>query len=92
MGTHLDKETDMTTDRLFETPDLYLSAALVILLKIEPTFKVVRAKTLFCFQATDDLYRAMSRYNAGVPVCAIEYSGTIRRLRAEMLVRRNTII
>ncbi len=79
-------------DRLFETPDLYLSAALVTLLATEPTFKVVRGKTIFCFPATDDLYRAMSVYNAGVPVSAVEFAETIKRLRAEMIMRRNAAL
>ncbi len=80
------------TERLFETPDLYLSAALVILLGKEPTFRVVRNKTIFCFPATDELYRAMSVYNAGVPVSAIEFAETIKRLRAEMIMRRNAAL
>jgi hypothetical protein len=79
----------MDTERVFETPDLYLSAALVMLLEARPAFKVARGKTIFCFPATDDLYRAMSIYNAGAPLNAIEYAETIKRLRAEMIMRRN---
>jgi hypothetical protein len=79
----------MDTERVFETPDLYLSAALVTLLKLQPSFKVTRGRTIFCFQATDDLYRAMSIYNAGVELPANEYAETIKRLRAEMIMRRN---
>jgi len=79
----------MDTERVFETADLYLSAALVTLLKIQPAFKVIRGKTIFCFPATDDLYRAMSVYNAGVALSAVEYAETIKRLRAEMIMRRN---
>lgn len=80
----------MGTERIFETADLYLSAAITTLLTIEPQYKVVHGnKTIFCYPATDDLYRAMSIYNAGVELPAIEYAGTIKRLRAEMLMRRN---
>lgn len=79
----------METDKIFETTDLYLSSAITTLLKIEPLYKVIHGKTIFCFAATDDLYRAMSVYNAGVALPAIEYAGTIKRLRAEMIMRRN---
>lgn len=79
----------METDKVFETADLYLTSAITTLLKIEPFFKVIRGKTIFCFVATDELYRAMSVYNAGVALPAIEYAGTIKRLRGEMIMRRN---
>jgi hypothetical protein len=79
----------MDNERLFETPDLYLSAAIVNLLRMEPSFKVIRGKTIFCFPASGDLYRAMSIYNAGVEISAIDYAETIKRLRAEMIMRRN---
>ena len=79
----------MDTHRLFETPDLYLSAALVFLLHAEPSYKVINGKTFCCFPISEDLYRAMGIYNAGVPINAIEYAGVIRRLRAELIMRRN---
>ncbi len=79
----------MNSETIFETPDLYLSAALVMLLNIEPAYKVVNGKTLFCFPVSDDLYRAMSLYNAGVRVSASVYAETIKRMRAEMIMRRN---
>jgi hypothetical protein len=89
LGWQKPKGDGMDTERVFETADLYLSAALVTLLKIQPAFKVIRGKTIFCFPATDDLYRAMSVYNAGVALSAVEYAETIKRLRAEMIMRRN---
>lgn len=79
----------METDKVFETADLYLSSAITTLLKIEPIYKVIRGKTIFCFIATDELYRAMTVYNAGVSLPAVEYADTIKRLRAEMLTRRS---
>jgi hypothetical protein len=79
----------METDKFFETADRYLSAAITTLLKIEPPYKVVHGKTIFCFIATDDLYRAMSVYNAGVQLPAVEYVQTIKRLRGEIIMRRS---
>ena len=49
----------------FITPDFYLSSAISILLNLQPDFKVENGRTLFCFPATDDLYRAMTAYNNG---------------------------
>ncbi len=48
----------MNRDTVFETLDLYLSAAFVM-------------------------------FNAGVRVSASVYAGTIKRMRAEMIIRRN---
>ena len=81
----------MDSPKLFETPDLYLSSALVMLLEVRPSFTIARSKVIFCFPATDDLYRALSAYNAGVPLNAIEFAETIKRLRAEMLMRRSAV-
>jgi len=75
--------------KYFETADLYLSAAICILLKIEPIFRVENGRTLFVFPISDDLYRAMSVFNAGIELNAIEYAQQIKRLRAEMLMRRS---
>jgi hypothetical protein len=78
----------MEEARLFQTPDIYLSSGLTILLETEPSFIVVNGRTLFCFSATDKLYKAMALYNAGVPINAIEFAGVIKRLRGEAINRR----
>ncbi len=72
----------------FITPDLYLASAISILLNLQPTFKVENGRTLFCFPVGDDLYRTMGLYNGGVPISAIEFAEKIKRLRAEMIMRR----
>lgn len=74
--------------KTFETFDLYLAAALTILLKQPPDYKVRNGKTLFVFPASDILYKTMNEYNNGVQVNALEFAQTIKRLRAEMLMRR----
>lgn len=75
-------------EKKFETADLYLASAISLLLKSTPSYKVLNGKTLFIFPISDDLYRAMNSFNNGVSVNAYEYSQMIRRLRAEMLMRR----
>ena len=73
---------------LFETQDLYLSSAITLFLKTAPGFRVENGRTLFVFSISDDLYKAMNAYNNGASLSAIEYAQTIKRLRAEMLMRR----
>lgn len=72
----------------FETQDLYLASAISILLNIQPSFKVENQRTLFVFPVNDDLYRAMNEYNNGIELNSYELCRMIKRLRAEMLMRR----
>lgn len=73
----------------FETPDVYLAAALSLLLQKEPTFRVVHNRTLFMFPISDEFFQAMSNYNGGIELDAYQYAQKIKRLRAEMLMRRS---
>ncbi len=73
----------------FETTDLYLSSAISIILNIQPSFKVENGRTIFVFPVSDDLYRAMSEYNSGAELNAFEFSQNLKRLRAEMIMKRN---
>ncbi len=75
-------------EKEFVTPDLYLSSAISILLNLQPNFKVENGRTLFCFPASADLYKAMTAYNNGIPLSAYEYAEKIKRMRGEMLMRR----
>ncbi len=79
----------MENDQLFETPDLYLSSAIVLLLDREPTLSIHGTKVFFSFPVTENLYRVIGLYNAGIPINVFEYASTIKRLRAEMLTRKN---
>lgn len=79
-----------TETKVFFSTDLYLSAALVLLLNAQPEFKLVNGKILFGFPVTDGLYRAMAEYNCGTPLNALEYAQAIKRLKAEMIMRRTT--
>lgn len=72
----------------FETADLYLASAVCIINNIMPDFKVKNNKTLFIFPLSDDLYKAMNGYNNGVALNAYGFAQMIKRLRAEMLMRR----
>ncbi len=79
----------MEREREFQTPDIYLSAAITLLLNTEPSYKVLNGKTFFCFPATDELYRAMGLYHSGVALNAMEFSGVVKRLRGEAITRRS---
>lgn len=77
-----------TTVKEFITGDLWLAAALTILLESPPKFKVENGKTLFVFPGDDRTYRAITDYNSGVSVSAYLYAETTKRLKVEMLTRR----
>jgi hypothetical protein len=72
----------------FITSDVWLSAALSILLKSAPDFKVSDGKTFFVFPASDATYRAIADFNNGTPLNAFLYSETVKKLRVEMFQRR----
>lgn len=72
----------------FITGDLWLAAALTILLGTLPDFKVENSKTLFVFPGDDKTYRAISDYNGGASISAYLYAETTKRLKVEMLTRR----
>ena len=82
----------MSMDTTFFSPDLYLSAALVIILQRLPQFKTVNRKVLFGFPINDELYKAMAQYNSGHPLNALEYAQAIKRLKSEMIMRRQNSI
>ena len=74
----------------FETTDLYLASALSILTNIHPTLSIKHnERVVFCFEANDSLYKAISDYNQGIKLSAIDYAETIKKLRAEMIIKRN---
>ena len=75
-------------EKNFETADLYLSAAICVPLSIYPTFKVENKMTLFVFPACDEVYEAINGFNNGAKINAYEYAQMIKRLRAEIIMRR----
>jgi hypothetical protein len=76
-------------EKEFITADVYLSSAIAILLNTQPNFKVENKKTLFVFPISDDLYEAMNSYNSGIAINICEYVETLKKMRAEMVMRRN---
>jgi len=76
----------------FVTGDLYLSAAIISLINTNPSFKTENERVLFVFPINEDLYKAMNAYHNGIPINAYEYAQIIKRLRAEMIMRRNNQI
>lgn len=72
----------------YQTADLYLASAICIILNTNPDYKVENGRTLFVFPISDDLYKAMNSYNSGISINVFEYAQMLKRLRAEMLMRR----
>lgn len=72
----------------FITGDIWLASAMSILLKTYPDFIVVSGKTLFVFPASDNIYKAISEFNGGIAINAYEYSQTVKRLKVEMITRK----
>lgn len=73
----------------FETDDLYLTSAITTILKKPPGFKVINGRTIFIYPVSDELYKAISQYQSGVKLNAIELTLNIKKLRAEMLMKKN---
>lgn len=71
--------------RVFETADLYLTSALVVLLGVEPKLAIHNEKTFAQFKASDELYQAMAAYNRGDTASLFQYATTIKRIRGEFL-------
>lgn len=80
---------ETAAQKQFISTDLYLSSAICVLLQTQPQFKVENGRTLFVFDVSDALYKAMTDYNSGVAINAFEFTQTLKRLRAEMIMRRN---
>ncbi len=76
------------TTKEFVSSDLYLSAAITILLQTQPNFRVENGRTLFVFEVSDKLYKAMSDYNSGIEINALEFVQVLKRLKSEMLMRK----
>lgn len=72
----------------YKTNELYSSAFLSIILKIEPSLTVDYPRVFFTFPASDVLYRALNEYNSGARVNALEYSEAIKKLRGRMLTEK----
>lgn len=83
------EETMGTGEREFTCSDVYLSAAISVLSKVEPHLKVsTGGRVLFCYSASDVVLAAMSAYNSGASAPLLEFASHVRRLRSEMLARR----
>lgn len=72
----------------FITGDLWLASALTVFLKTFPDFKVQDNKTMFVFPGDDRTYRAISDFNGGAEASLCLYAETAKRLKVEMLTRR----
>ena len=76
--------------KTFDTPDPYFASVLTITLRQEPEYVSRNKKIIFRYIASDDLYKTMNLYVSGtLQLKAIELVETIKRIRGEMLSKRN---
>lgn len=79
-----------TTDKVFQTLDIYLSSFLSMS-GFHPKLEVNDSgKVIFVFTLTDDLATLMVVYNNNVPVPVADFVTTLKTLRGQMLTRRGT--
>ncbi len=82
-------QNEQRTD--FATSDLYLASAISLLLKIIPEYELTQGKIFFHFPKSPELYEAVASYSDGVMLNAYEFAFRIKRLRADMLIRKNEL-
>lgn len=76
----------------FTTSDLYLAAAISLLIKTLPEYRIDEpGKVVFCFLKSPELYEAIASYSDGVKLNAYEFAFRIKRVRADMLIRKNEL-
>lgn len=79
----------MTMKKIFATHDVYLSAYLA-LSGIQPTLEMEdHHRVVFEFPVTEELYKHMRAFNSNAAVPCIDFTTTIKKLRAQMLTLRD---
>jgi hypothetical protein len=69
---------------IFKTSDIYISAAISVLLNTQPEYQVEKGLTMFIFPFSESLREAISAFYSGMEINAYVFSQTIKRLRTEM--------
>ena len=80
----------MANTKTFGTMDLYVSAFLS-LHNLEPTLEERNGKIIFTFEATDNLYQLMSKFNSNEDVPVADYTTAVKTLRGKMLTAKESI-
>ncbi len=78
----------MTTDKSFETFDIYISAFLQ-LSGVSPNLQTKNNRVVFVFPAVDDVYKVMSNFTSNVNVPVADFVTAIKTLRGRMLSMRD---
>jgi len=78
-------------EKEFVTSDLWLASAIALLTETYPKFRVENRKVTFVFPANADIYRAISQFNSGIAINVYEYSQITKRLKSEMILRRDAM-
>ena len=85
----MENEKDEKKD--FTTPDLYLAAAVSLQIKTLPEYRVDEGIVVFCFPKSPPLLEAVVSFNNGIKLNAYELSFRIKRIRSDMLIRKNQL-
>lgn len=81
----------MKAEQSFKTGDIWLAAVVTVLLRIYPEFEVKNGRTFFIYPQDDAVYRAIADFNSGVAINIFEYTQTVKKLKSEMLTRREVV-
>ena len=82
-------------EKFFHTFDLYLAAAITLTLSIEPVLETKNrgdagALVVFVFPSSNELYEVLNKFNKGAHGSLVDYSQAVKRLRGQMLAKRNS--
>lgn len=78
--------------RDFATSDLYFASAISLIIETLPAYRVdEQGKVVFCFPKSPELYEAVASYSDGIKLNAYEFAFRIKRVRADMLIRKNEL-
>lgn len=77
--------------KLFETTDLYLAAAISIFAAITPELKIINHKVIFVFPASDEVYKVINEYDTGAMVKAVHFASVVKNLESQALSIRNNV-
>jgi hypothetical protein len=75
----------MMMKELFETPDIWLAAAIACFAGIEPNYSNRNGRIVFLFPKSDAVYRAMSDYNSDEPLPSFTFAQQSRELKGRLM-------
>jgi hypothetical protein len=81
----------MGTKKNWATENLYLAAAIICFIEIEPILEIQNNWVHFIFPVNAKLHDALQKYNGGESYNLSEFARQVKRLRALMLSMRQQV-